>query len=158
MRKSRWKNREPLKIARPHSPLHQTPGILKQSSVERPETSVQRQECKCPRPSSLVPRLLCPCPRLHTLFQLSTARLWPLDSFFFCPRPSSLDPRLSEGSAFGLGLRSQGCFVRGQARGIEDPGTVRKRDFEEMPWCNQGAGLREETASTARDYRAEWGG
>ena len=42
------------------------------------------------------------------------------------------------------------------AGGIEDPGTVRKRDFEEMPWCNQGAGLREETASTVGDYRAEW--
>jgi hypothetical protein len=50
-------------------------------------------------------------------------------------------------SAFGLGLCAQGCFVRGDARGIDDPGTVRKRDFEEMPWCNQGAGLREETAS-----------
>ena len=24
---------------------------------------------------------------------------------------------------------------------------VRKRDFKEMPWCNQGAGLRQETAS-----------
>jgi hypothetical protein len=35
---------------------------------------------------------------------------------------------------------------------------VRKRDFEEMPWCNQGAGLREELASTARHHRAEWGG
>ena len=31
---------------------------------------------------------------------------------------------------------------------------VRKRDFEEMPWCNQGAGLREELASTAGHHRA----
>jgi hypothetical protein len=35
---------------------------------------------------------------------------------------------------------------------------VRKRDFKEMPWCNQGAGLLEETASTAWHHRAEWGG
>ena len=35
---------------------------------------------------------------------------------------------------------------------------VRKRDFEEMPWCNQGAGLREETASTVGHHWAEWGG
>jgi hypothetical protein len=34
---------------------------------------------------------------------------------------------------------------------------VRKRDFKEMPWCNQGAGLLEETASTAWHHRAEWG-
>ena len=27
-----------------------------------------------------------------------------------------------------------------------------------MPWCNQGAGLLEETASTAWHHRAEWGG
>ena len=37
--------------------------------------------------------------------------------------------------------------------GIEDPGTVRKRDFGEMPWCNQGAELREETASMSG---ADW--
>jgi hypothetical protein len=42
--------------------------------------------------------------------------------------PSTLDPRLAEGSAFGLGLRAEGCFVRGEAGG------------------------------GARDYRAEWGG
>ena len=36
---------------------------------------------------------------------------------------------------------------------LRDPGTVRKRDFGEMPWCNQGAGLREETASMPR---ADW--
>jgi hypothetical protein len=35
----------------------------------------------------------------------------------------------------------------GTAGEIEDPGTVRKSDFGEMPWYNQGAGLREETAS-----------
>ena len=44
-----------------------------------------------------------------------------------------------------------------RVRGKEDPGTVRKREFKEMPWCNQGAGLRQETASTAGDHRAEWG-
>jgi len=27
-----------------------------------------------------------------------------------------------------------------------------------MPWCNQGAELWEETASTAGNHRAEWGG
>jgi len=31
--------------------------------------------------------------------------------------PSTLVARLSEGCAFGLGLRAEGCFVRGEARG-----------------------------------------
>jgi hypothetical protein len=42
---------------------------------------------------------------------------------------------------------NQGAGLREETASIEDPGTVRKRDFEEMPWCSQGAGLREETAS-----------
>ena len=57
------------------------------------------------------------------------------DSKALDSRPSTLDPRLStlyarlsEGSAFGLGLCAEGCFVRGEAGG--------------------GAG----------DHRAEWGG
>ena len=68
---------------------------------------------------------------------------------------------LADRRSFASGRRvlgGAGYFVRAPPRGIEDLGTVRKRDFEEMPWCNQGAGLREETASTVGDYRAEWGG
>ena len=49
---------------------------------------VQRQKCKCPRTSTLIPRL-------HPLFQLSTARPWSLDSFFFSPRHQLLASRLS---------------------------------------------------------------
>jgi hypothetical protein len=41
----------------------------------------------------------------------STARLWSLDFLFHRPRLWSLVSRLSEGPAFGLGLRAEGCFV-----------------------------------------------
>jgi hypothetical protein len=67
------------------------------SSAQRPESSAKNA-------NALVPRL-------HTLFQLSTARPWSLDSFFFfSPRLWSLVSRLAEGSAFGLGLCAEGCF------------------------------------------------
>jgi hypothetical protein len=65
----------------------------------------------------------------------------------------TLDSRLLFRSPCGRILRRQGCQLRTSPGGIEDPGTVRKRDFKEMPWCNQGAGLREETASMPR---ADW--
>jgi hypothetical protein len=66
------------------------------------------------------------------------------------PRRSTLASRLLFRSPCGRILRRQGCQLRTPPGGIEDPGTVRKRDFKEMPWCNQGAGLREETASMPR--------
>ena len=78
--------------------------------------------------------------RLHLLCQ--STRLWTLDA------------RLLFRSPCGRILRRQGRQLRTAPGGIEDPGTVRKRDFKEMPWCNQGAGLLEETASTAGDHRA----
>jgi hypothetical protein len=56
------------------------------SSAQRPESSAKNANALAPQPSSL-------------------------DSFFFCPRLSTLVSRLSEGSAFGLGLCAEGCFV-----------------------------------------------
>jgi hypothetical protein len=104
----------------------------------------------------------------------SAARLWTLDSRQLPPQPSTplalpqpstldsrrstLDARLLPRPSVGRILRRQGRQLRAAPRGIEDPGTVRKRDFKEMPWCNQGAGLRQETASMPGVDWAQWGG
>jgi len=58
------------------------------SSVQRPESSAKNANALDPRRSSL------------------DSSAPALDS-----RLSTLDARLSEGSAFGLGLRAEGCFV-----------------------------------------------
>ena len=64
------------------------------------------------------------------------------------------DGRDREGPSARRVLGGKRCELRTSPGGIEDPGTVRKRDFKEMPWCNQGAGLREETASMPGTDRA----
>jgi len=145
----RWKEDPYLKIGEVND---RTKSV---SSVQRPESSAKKTNALAPQPSYLdstpssSSRPLDPGLSIPSSSALDS-RLSTLDS-----RLSTLDSRLSTprlrrrtGST-----RAEGCFVRGDARGIEDLGTVRKRDFEEMPWFNQGAGLREETASTAG---ADW--
>ena len=89
---------------------------------------------------------------------LSTAAASALDArpllLRLSPRLWTLASRLHARSPCGRILRRQGCLLRTSPRGIEDSGTVRKRGFEEMPWCNQGAGLREEAASMPGAYWA----
>jgi hypothetical protein len=73
------------------------------SSVERPESSAKNANALAPQPSSLDSTPSSSSRPLDS--GLSTSSSTALDS-----RPSTLVSRLSEGSAFGLGLRAEGCF------------------------------------------------
>jgi hypothetical protein len=67
------------------------------SSVQRPESSAKNANALAPQPSSL------------DSTPSSSSR--PLDAGLSTPSSSALDSGLSEGPAFGLGLRAEGCFV-----------------------------------------------